>query len=83
MRSGSARERRRQRQVGRLEHLGAREGPGQRGRVGLEGDPLRGTADRRQVVVGLTRAGAGFIDQFRELNARQMHALLAILDAGA
>ena len=36
--------------------------------------------DRRQVVVGLTEAGAGFIDRFRELNARQMRALLAHVD---
>jgi DNA-binding MarR family transcriptional regulator len=36
--------------------------------------------DRRQVVVGLTPAGAGFIDHFRELNARQMRSLLAVLD---
>jgi DNA-binding MarR family transcriptional regulator len=33
-------------------------------------------ADRRQVVVGLTPAGASFIDRFRELNARQMRELL-------
>jgi DNA-binding MarR family transcriptional regulator len=39
-------------------------------------DPL----DRRQVVVGLTPAGNEFIDRFRELNARQMRELLAILD---
>ena len=38
------------------------------------------SADRRQVVVGLTPAGAKFIDRFRELNARQMHELLAVLD---
>lgn len=37
-------------------------------------------ADRRQVVVGLTPAGADFIDRFRELNARQMRELLAVLD---
>lgn len=37
-------------------------------------------ADRRQVVVGLTPAGAAFIDRFRELNARQMRELLAFLD---
>jgi DNA-binding MarR family transcriptional regulator len=37
-------------------------------------------ADRRQVVVGLTPAGAAFIDHFRELNARQLRELLAILD---
>jgi DNA-binding MarR family transcriptional regulator len=36
--------------------------------------------DRRQVVVGLTPAGSGFIDHFRELNARQMRDLLAVLD---
>jgi DNA-binding MarR family transcriptional regulator len=39
-------------------------------------DPL----DRRQVVVGLTAAGAAFIDRFRELNARQLRDLLAHLD---
>jgi DNA-binding MarR family transcriptional regulator len=38
--------------------------------------------DRRQVVVGLTQAGAEFIDHFRELNARQMRELLAVLDDG-
>jgi len=37
-------------------------------------------ADRRQVVVGLTPAGATFIDRFRELNARQMRDLLHDLD---
>ncbi|HYO41969.1 MAG TPA: MarR family transcriptional regulator [Candidatus Limnocylindrales bacterium] len=37
-------------------------------------------ADRRQVVVGLTREGADFIDRFRELNARQMREMLAVLD---
>lgn len=37
-------------------------------------------ADRRQVVVGLTPAGSAFIDRFRELNARQMRELLAVLD---
>jgi len=36
--------------------------------------------DRRQVVVGLTPAGTQFIDRFRELNARQMRDLLAVLD---
>jgi DNA-binding MarR family transcriptional regulator len=36
-------------------------------------------ADRRQVVVGLTPAGADFIDRFRELNARQMRELLDLL----
>jgi len=36
--------------------------------------------DRRQVVVGLTPAGATFIDRFRELNARQMRDLLHDLD---
>ncbi len=39
-------------------------------------------SDRRQVVVGLTSAGAQFIDHFRELNARQMRELLAVLDDG-
>ena len=37
-------------------------------------------ADRRQVVVSLTPAGADFIDRFRELNARQMRELLGELD---
>jgi DNA-binding MarR family transcriptional regulator len=37
-------------------------------------------ADRRQVVVGLTREGADFIDRFRELNGRQMRDMLALLD---
>ena len=37
-------------------------------------------ADRRQVVVGLTAAGREFIDRFRELNARQMRELLAVMD---
>ncbi len=37
-------------------------------------------ADRRQVVVALTPAGHEFIDRFRELNARQLRALLAVLD---
>ena len=32
--------------------------------------------DRRQVVVGLTESGTAFIDRFRELNVRQMRALL-------
>jgi DNA-binding MarR family transcriptional regulator len=36
--------------------------------------------DRRQVLVGLTSAGAAFIDRFRELNARQMRELLEELD---
>jgi DNA-binding MarR family transcriptional regulator len=36
--------------------------------------------DRRQVLVGLTDAGRTFIDRFRELNARQMRALLEQLD---
>ena len=36
--------------------------------------------DRRQVVVGLTPAGAGFLDRFRELNARQMRELFGELD---
>ena len=38
--------------------------------------------DRRQVVVSLTTAGASFIDRFRELNARQMRALLDHLSDG-
>jgi len=37
-------------------------------------------ADRRQVVVGLTPAGAAFIDRFRELNARQMRELLDLVN---
>jgi DNA-binding MarR family transcriptional regulator len=37
-------------------------------------------ADRRQVVVALTPRGVEFIDRFRELNARQMRELLAVLD---
>ncbi len=37
------------------------------------------TADRRQVVVGLTAAGSEFIDHFRELNARHMRELLALM----
>lgn len=37
-------------------------------------------ADRRQVVVGLTPEGTDFIDRFRELNARQLRELLAVLD---
>jgi DNA-binding MarR family transcriptional regulator len=37
-------------------------------------------ADRRQVLVGLTAEGSHFIDRFRELNAGQMRALLALLD---
>jgi len=36
--------------------------------------------DRRQVVVGLTPAGADFIDRFRELNAHEMRALMTHLD---
>ncbi len=36
-------------------------------------------ADRRQVVVALTPAGIDFIDRFRELNARQMRELVAVL----
>ena len=37
-------------------------------------------ADRRQVLVGGTPAGADFIDRFRELNARQMRELLEALE---
>lgn len=37
-------------------------------------------ADRRQVVVALTSAGTEFIDRFRELNARQLRQILAVLD---
>lgn len=36
--------------------------------------------DRRQVVVGLTPAGAAFIDRFRELSAAHMRELLVLLD---
>ena len=36
--------------------------------------------DRRQVVVGLTPAGAAFIDRLRELNVRQMRELFQLLD---
>lgn len=36
-------------------------------------------ADRRQVLVSLTAAGVAFIDRFRELNARQLEELLALL----
>ena len=35
--------------------------------------------DRRQVVVGLTATGTTLIDRFRELGARQMRELLALL----
>jgi DNA-binding MarR family transcriptional regulator len=41
-------------------------------------DPI----DRRQVVVSLTPSGTEFIDRFRELNARQMRALLVLLTDG-
>jgi DNA-binding MarR family transcriptional regulator len=34
-------------------------------------------ADRRQVVVSITRAGADRLDQFRELSERQLRSLLA------
>lgn len=37
-------------------------------------------ADRRQVVVSLTPAGAAFVDRFREFNSRQLRDLLAWLD---
>jgi len=37
-------------------------------------------ADRRQVVVGLTPAGTAFIERFRDLNAREMRELLALLE---
>ncbi len=37
-------------------------------------------SDRRQVVVGLTPAGIDFLGRFRELNARQLRDLLAVLD---
>jgi DNA-binding MarR family transcriptional regulator len=37
------------------------------------------SADRRHVVVSLTAAGREFVDRFRELNAAQVRALLALL----
>jgi DNA-binding MarR family transcriptional regulator len=37
--------------------------------------------DRRQVVLGLTEAGIDFLGRFRELNARQLRELVAVLDA--
>jgi DNA-binding MarR family transcriptional regulator len=37
--------------------------------------------DRRQVVLGLTQSGIDFLDRFRELNARQLRELVAVLDA--
>jgi DNA-binding MarR family transcriptional regulator len=37
-------------------------------------------ADRRQVLVSLTSTGTGFIDRFRELNARQLRELLGVLN---
>lgn len=36
-------------------------------------------ADRRHVLVSLSAAGTAFIDRFRELNARQLEDLLAVL----
>jgi DNA-binding MarR family transcriptional regulator len=36
--------------------------------------------DRRQVLVGLTGAGIDFLGRFRELNARQLRELVAVLD---
>ena len=36
--------------------------------------------DRRQVLVGLTPAGFDFLGRFRELNARQLRELVAVLD---
>jgi DNA-binding MarR family transcriptional regulator len=36
--------------------------------------------DRRQVLVGLTPAGFDFLDRFRELNARQLRELIAVVD---
>ena len=40
-------------------------------------------ADRRQVVVGVTDAGAQAIERFRELNVRQLHELLEHVDPAA
>jgi DNA-binding MarR family transcriptional regulator len=37
--------------------------------------------DRRQVVLGLTEAGTDFLGRFRELNARELRELVAVLDA--
>ena len=37
-------------------------------------------ADRRQVLVELTQAGLDFLGRFRELNARQLRELVAVLD---
>jgi DNA-binding MarR family transcriptional regulator len=37
-------------------------------------------ADRRRVVIEITPAGVDLIDGIRELNARQLRALLAVLD---
>src|SRR4051812_8333152 len=36
--------------------------------------------DRRQVLVGLTPSGIDFLGRFRELNARQLRDLIAVLD---
>lgn len=40
-------------------------------------------ADRRQVVVGVTDAGAEAIERFRELNVRQLHELLDHVEPAA
>jgi len=37
-------------------------------------------SDRRRVFVGITPAGVGLLDRFRDLNARQLRDLLAVLD---
>jgi DNA-binding MarR family transcriptional regulator len=47
-----------------------------RGLIVRRADP----SDRRRVFVGITPAGAELLDRFRDLNARQVGALLAVLD---
>jgi DNA-binding MarR family transcriptional regulator len=37
-------------------------------------------SDRRRVFVGITPAGVELLDRFRDLNARQLRDLLAVLD---
>jgi len=37
-------------------------------------------SDRRRVFVGITPAGVQLLDRFRDLNARQLRDLLAVLD---
>ena len=48
----------------------------ERGLIARRADP----SDRRRVVVGVTPAGVELLDRFRDLNARQMRDLLAVLD---